>query len=185
MLRSVLLRRPPLSSVIVVLFSTVDNCAKGPLSSLASSKSDHNHGRFGRFDWFVCILYIFQPSMPSSGHMKPFPNSFDAHQSCSSLARQSPLVLSDLSAPAVVPLLALFNLLRRIFGWRLSVSKTYYLLGKKRPGSGKLFRCSLSALTLNATKQMPAMAPSMTAVFAFQFLGCEYQPPAGDQMCFG
>lgn len=25
----------------------------------------------------------------------------------------------------------------------------------------------------------------MTAVFAFQFFGCEYQPPAGDQTCLG
>ncbi|KAF2654898.1 ribonuclease III [Lophiostoma macrostomum CBS 122681] len=32
---------------------------------------------------------------------------------------------------------------------------------------------------------MPAMAAPMIAVFALQFEGCAYQPPAGDQTCLG
>lgn len=32
---------------------------------------------------------------------------------------------------------------------------------------------------------MPTTTPPMTAVFPFQFFGCEYQPPAGDQTCLG
>jgi hypothetical protein len=32
---------------------------------------------------------------------------------------------------------------------------------------------------------MPIMTTPMIAVFAFQFEGCEYQPPAGDQTCLG
>ncbi|KAF2136323.1 uncharacterized protein K452DRAFT_237752, partial [Aplosporella prunicola CBS 121167] len=60
-----------------------------------------------------------------------------------------------------------------------------YLLGKNLPGSGNLSRCSRSALTLQARATMPIMRPPIAAVLAFQFLGCEYQPPAGDQTCLG
>jgi len=31
----------------------------------------------------------------------------------------------------------------------------------------------------------PTMTIPNTAVLAFQFEGCEYQPPAGDQTCLG
>lgn len=31
----------------------------------------------------------------------------------------------------------------------------------------------------------PMTTAPMTAVLAFQFLGCEYHPPAGDQTCLG
>lgn len=46
-------------------------------------------------------------------------------------------------------------------------------------------RNSLSALTLQTKVVMPAMAVNMTAVLTFQFFGCAYHPPAGDQTCFG
>lgn len=61
----------------------------------------------------------------------------------------------------------------------------YFRLGKNLSGSGNLVRTSLSALTLHAIAVMPMMTAPITAVFAFQFAGCEYQPPAGDQMCLG
>ena len=32
---------------------------------------------------------------------------------------------------------------------------------------------------------MPVITTPMIAVFVFQFFGCEYQPPAGDQTCLG
>lgn len=32
---------------------------------------------------------------------------------------------------------------------------------------------------------IPIITAAMTAVFAFQFAGCEYHPPAGDQTCLG
>jgi hypothetical protein len=51
--------------------------------------------------------------------------------------------------------------------------------------SGILYLCSLSALTLHAIAVIPTTTPSMIAVFARQFLGCAYQPPAGDQTCLG
>lgn len=51
--------------------------------------------------------------------------------------------------------------------------------------SGILSLCSLSALTLPTIKTMPINTEPMMAVFALQFLGCAYQPPAGDQTCFG
>jgi len=60
----------------------------------------------------------------------------------------------------------------------------YYLLGKNLPGSGILYRTSLSALTFQATAVMPATTSAMTAVLAFQLCGCAYQPPAGDHICF-
>jgi hypothetical protein len=47
--------------------------------------------------------------------------------------------------------------------------------------SGILSRCSLSALIFQTTAQMPVMTPNMMAVFCFQFAGCAYQPPEGDQ----
>ncbi len=46
---------------------------------------------------------------------------------------------------------------------------------------GILSLCSLSALTLHTMATMPAMMPLKIAVFVFQFAGCAYQPPAGDQ----
>jgi hypothetical protein len=36
-----------------------------------------------------------------------------------------------------------------------------------------------------ATAVMPKTVASITAVLTFQFLGCVYQPPAGDQTCLG
>lgn len=51
--------------------------------------------------------------------------------------------------------------------------------------SGILYLCSLSALTLHAIAVIPTTTPSMMAVFARQFLGWAYQPPAGDQTCLG
>jgi hypothetical protein len=54
-----------------------------------------------------------------------------------------------------------------------------------RHTSGILYLCSLSALTLHAIAVIPTTTPSMIAVFARQFLGCAYQPPAGDQTCLG
>jgi hypothetical protein len=62
---------------------------------------------------------------------------------------------------------------------------SYYRLGKNRPGSGILSRYSWSAenfQTIATTMTIPA--PAM-AVLAFQFAGWQYQPPAGDQTCFG
>ncbi|KAF2089687.1 ribonuclease III, partial [Saccharata proteae CBS 121410] len=53
------------------------------------------------------------------------------------------------------------------------------------PFSGILSRYSLSAETAQAIAVMPTITPPMTAVFAFQFLGCEYHPPVGDQTCLG
>ena len=63
--------------------------------------------------------------------------------------------------------------------------KAYYRLGKNRPGSGNFVRTSLSALTLHAMAVIPTMTAPIIAVFAFQFAGWEYHPPAGDHMCFG
>lgn len=51
--------------------------------------------------------------------------------------------------------------------------------------SGILYLCSLSALKFQAIAVTPKTTPSMMAVFARQFLGWAYQPPAGDQMCLG
>jgi hypothetical protein len=62
---------------------------------------------------------------------------------------------------------------------------THYRLGKNLPGSGNLYRCSLSADTLQARKVTAAMTPPMIKVFPFQLCGCPYQPPAGDQTCLG
>lgn len=46
-------------------------------------------------------------------------------------------------------------------------------------------RYSLSALVFQASATQPAITAVITAVFAFQFPGREYQPPDGDQTCFG
>jgi hypothetical protein len=62
---------------------------------------------------------------------------------------------------------------------------THYLLGKNRPSSGNLVLVSLSALSFHINPVNPTITKPMTAVFAFQFDGCEYQPPAGDQTCLG
>lgn len=51
--------------------------------------------------------------------------------------------------------------------------------------SGILYLNSLSALTLHAMAVIPTTTPSIMAVFARQFLGWAYQPPAGDQTCLG
>jgi hypothetical protein len=61
----------------------------------------------------------------------------------------------------------------------------YYRLGKNLFGSGILSRYSFCALTVQTMAVMPRRAAPMTAVLAFQFVGCAYQPPAGDQTCFG
>jgi len=62
---------------------------------------------------------------------------------------------------------------------------TYYLLGKNRSGSGIRAHCSFSALNRNTTATTAKMPRPSLNVFVFQFLGCEYQPPAGDQTCLG
>ncbi|KAF2723343.1 ribonuclease III [Polychaeton citri CBS 116435] len=51
--------------------------------------------------------------------------------------------------------------------------------------SGILSLCSLCALMVHIVAVIPKMTPNMIAVFPFQFAGCAYQPPAGDQTCFG
>jgi hypothetical protein len=63
--------------------------------------------------------------------------------------------------------------------------ETYYLLGKNLPSSGNFVRTSLSALNFHIIAVSPTMTIPNTAVLAFQFEGCEYQPPAGDQTCLG
>ena len=88
------------------------------------------------------------------------------------------VVFADLTAPAVV-IVSMWS----IGGVR--VGFMYYLLGKKRPCSGILYLCSRSALRLKKTPATRTTERPMTAVLAFQFLGCEYQPPAGDQTCLG
>ena len=62
---------------------------------------------------------------------------------------------------------------------------TYYRLGKNLPSSGNFVRTSLSALSFHIIAVSPTITTPNTAVFAFQFEGCEYQPPAGDQTCLG
>lgn len=62
---------------------------------------------------------------------------------------------------------------------------TYYRLGKNRPGSGILSRCSRSALRLKATAATPTTKAPMTAVLTLQLAGWAYQPPAGDQTSLG
>lgn len=61
----------------------------------------------------------------------------------------------------------------------------YYRLGKNRPCSGILSRYSRLALAMKATPTIPVRTRPMTAVLPFQLAGCAYQPPAGDQTCFG
>lgn len=63
--------------------------------------------------------------------------------------------------------------------------RTYYRDGKKRPSSGNFVRVSLSALSFHINPVSPTITMPKTAVFAFQFAGREYQPPAGDQTCLG
>jgi len=65
------------------------------------------------------------------------------------------------------------------------VLKTYSLLGKKRPSSGNFVLYSFFALYEKAAAVIPKTTSPMTIVFAFQFAGCAYQPPAGDQTCLG
>lgn len=67
----------------------------------------------------------------------------------------------------------------------VTCSSTHCLLGNTISFSGILYRTSLSALTLHNAVVKPTIATAATAVLAFQFLGCPYQPPAGDQTCFG
>lgn len=62
---------------------------------------------------------------------------------------------------------------------------THYRLGKNLPSSGNLVRTSLSALNFHISPVRPTTTNPKTAVFPFQFEGCEYQPPAGDQTCLG
>jgi hypothetical protein len=61
----------------------------------------------------------------------------------------------------------------------------YYRLGKNLFDSGILSRYSFSALTLQTMAVIPTRTAPKTAVLAFQFAGCAYQPPAGDQTCLG
>lgn len=67
----------------------------------------------------------------------------------------------------------------------LKCCSTHYRLGKNLPFSGNLSRYSLSALTFHIIAVMPSTTAPMIAVFAFQFEGCVYQPPDGDQTCLG
>lgn len=46
-------------------------------------------------------------------------------------------------------------------------------------------RYSLSALSFHIIAVIPTITTLKNAVFAFQFAGWEYQPPAGDQTCLG
>ena len=57
--------------------------------------------------------------------------------------------------------------------------------GQKSSGPGILGLSSSSALILNDNPMNPMITTDMIAVLAFQFAGCPYQPPAGDQTCFG
>ncbi|EGP83870.1 uncharacterized protein MYCGRDRAFT_48880 [Zymoseptoria tritici IPO323] len=50
---------------------------------------------------------------------------------------------------------------------------------------GISFLNSLCALNVHAIAAIPVTTPPMIQVFVFQFAGCEYQPPAGDQTCLG
>lgn len=63
--------------------------------------------------------------------------------------------------------------------------RTYYRLGKNRPGSGIRGLSSNSALIFHVIVQIPSITSDTIAVFIFQFAGCAYQPPAGDQTCLG
>jgi hypothetical protein len=62
---------------------------------------------------------------------------------------------------------------------------THYLLGKKRPGSGILWRYSSSESIFHTIATIPKMVRPAIAVLRFQLLGWAYQPPAGDQTCLG
>jgi hypothetical protein len=64
-------------------------------------------------------------------------------------------------------------------------AETYYLLGKNRPGSGRLYRTSLSALIFHVMAVMNNIPRPAMMVFCLQFAGWQYQPPEGDQTCFG
>lgn len=78
------------------------------------------------------------------------------------------------------------TLLEMLLNTRLvAAGYTYYRLGKNRPSSGNLVLVSRSALSFHINPVRPMMTAPITAVFAFQFDGCEYQPPAGDQTCLG
>ncbi|KAK7518175.1 mitochondrial 54S ribosomal protein mL44, partial [Phyllosticta citriasiana] len=50
---------------------------------------------------------------------------------------------------------------------------------------GILLRFSRLALAVKSAAAIPTSTEPMTAVLVFQFLGCPYQPPAGDQTCLG
>lgn len=85
-------------------------------------------------------------------------------------------MLDDLLAPAE-SLLVWYSIFRR--------GRAYYRLGKKRPSSGILSRCSSLALSIQTPARTPDITAPMTKVLAFQFAGWAYQPPAGDQTCLG
>lgn len=61
----------------------------------------------------------------------------------------------------------------------------YYRLGKNLSGPGILGLCSNSALIIHVHPTIPTMMAPIIAVFAFQFAGWAYQPPAGDHTCLG
>jgi hypothetical protein len=86
---------------------------------------------------------------------------------------------------STICLLQLPNTISTILNSKSYLRNTYYRLGKNRPSSGILVLTSRSALSLHIIAVIPKMTTPITAVFAFQFAGCEYQPPAGDQTCFG
>jgi hypothetical protein len=87
-----------------------------------------------------------------------------------------PLVFDDLLAPTA-PLSAI--------AISLSDKGSYYRLGKNLSGSGIFSRCIMFASSFQAAATIKAQQPKAIAVLAFQFAGWAYQPPAGDQTCFG
>lgn len=96
--------------------------------------------------------------------------------SCSFLRGLRPLILYDLPTPT--------NECQRQSP-EDSARVTNYLLGKNLPFSGIRVLSSSSALMLQTTAVIPNMMTVKTAVLDFQFLGCAYHPPAGDQTCLG
>ena len=86
----------------------------------------------------------------------------------------------DLFAPTMV-----FRRLVQIDPFCGQKRGTYYRLGKNLPFSGIRGLTSLSAPMFQAMAVIPMTTTPITAVFAFQFAGCAYHPPAGDQTCLG
>lgn len=110
----------------------------------------------------------------------PVPSTLYAFPAFSSSAFFS---LSRFSC-SMMPLLQLQHKISTVSPRRVRFG-TYYRLGKNRSGAGYLGRSSNSALMDHTTPIMPKITAPQIAVFLFQFLGCAYQPPDGDQTCLG